>query len=135
MNKLFSIALITLAFASCQNTGDRKATPVAPTAPVSTMPAAPATTNAGTVINTTTTNSATAAANPEHGAPGHRCDIPVGAPLNGAASSTPAPANNIAPVTLQPQLPATPATNSNARLNPAHGEPGHNCAVPVGSPL
>jgi hypothetical protein len=50
--------------------------------------------------------------NPAHGEPGHRCDIPVGSPLN---------------------IPtAAPAV---ARMNPPHGEPGHRCDIPVGSPL
>jgi hypothetical protein len=26
-------------------------------------------------------------------------------------------------------------TNGNVRLNPAHGAPGHDCAIPVGQPL
>ena len=30
--------------------------------------------------------------NPAHGEPGHRCEIPVGAPLDGSATPTPAPA-------------------------------------------
>lgn len=59
--------------------------------------------------------------NPAHGAPGHDCAIPVGAPLNGAKSATPT---------------ATPATaTGNAKTNPAHGQPGHDCALPVGAPL
>jgi hypothetical protein len=76
------------------------------------------------------------ALNPAHGQPGHRCDIPVGAPLNSAPASTPAkaavppPAFNTTPIFSQPQ-----PTNSNAKLNPAHGLPGHDCSVPVGQPL
>jgi hypothetical protein len=33
-----------------------------------------------------------------------------------------------APVLPQP-------ANGNVRLNPAHGQPGHDCAIPVGQPL
>lgn len=71
--------------------------------------------------------------NPPHGEPGHRCDIPVGQPLN----SKPAPTqptqtiaqNNPAPV-------STPApTGKKPALNPPHGEPWHNCGVKVGDPL
>lgn len=29
----------------------------------------------------------------------------------------------------------TPSANGAANLNPPHGEPGHDCAVPVGQPL
>lgn len=87
--------------------------------------------------------SGTVALNPEHGQPGHRCEIPVGAPLNGGAQQAPAAVN------VQPQdMPtgprvqnATPAAtaptqiSSQVKLNPPHGEPGHDCAVPVGQPL
>lgn len=78
--------------------------------------------------------------NPAHGQPGHRCDIAVGAPLPAAGAS---------PVLNNPTLPvqntatsATPvaqpqpavATVANG-LNPAHGQPGHRCDIPVGQPL
>ncbi len=59
--------------------------------------------------------------NPPHGQPGHRCDIPVGAPLN--------------------SKPATPnaATVNNIVVakgkNPPHGQPGHLCELPVGADL
>src|SRR5687768_3882647 len=78
----------------------------------------------------------TVALNPEHGKPGHRCDLEVGAPLN---SSPKAPAQQL-PSTIpnlvqssQPKLPI-PAAGS-GRINPPHGEPGHSCAIPVGQPL
>lgn len=76
--------------------------------------------------------------NPAHGEPGHRCEIPVGAPLDGS----PAPGGQsitIPPVEAAPSpatLPITmPPTNTAGKINPPHGEPGHDCAVPVGSPL
>lgn len=62
--------------------------------------------------------------NPPHGQPGHRCDIPVGAPLN--------------------SKPGTPANVTAANLNnivvakgknPPHGQPGHSCELPVGADL
>ncbi|WP_347219825.1 hypothetical protein [Chryseobacterium sp.] len=77
--------------------------------------------------------------NPPHGQPGHRCDIPVGQPL----SSKPAPAaqsvqNNIQ-VTPTPSPAQTASQNlamgEKPKINPAHGEPGHNCSVKVGDPL
>lgn len=80
------------------------------------------------------------ALNPEHGQPGHRCDIAVGAPLN----SSPAPAQEITTQlnTAQPQTaapavtaPAEKPNTAGKRLNPEHGQPGHDCAVAVGSPL
>jgi hypothetical protein len=93
--------------------------------------------------------------NPAHGQPGHRCEIPVGAPLNsspaaGKASTpqmisndpntkiTPAqvnangtltPANSGAPAILNP------GTATAAGMNPAHGQPGHRCDIAVGQPL
>ncbi|MDP9958508.1 hypothetical protein [Chryseobacterium lathyri] len=74
--------------------------------------------------------------NPPHGQPGHRCDIPVGQPLNSKPAPTPAPqpvqsaAQNVpGPVT------AAPPTGEKPKLNPAHGEPWHNCALKVGDPL
>ena len=82
--------------------------------------------------------------NPPHGQPGHRCDIAVGAPLDGAA---PAPANKsvaapqpaagaksskptVTPVTM-------PAGNATVApgTNPPHGQPGHRCDIAVGAPL
>lgn len=70
--------------------------------------------------------------NPAHGLPGHRCDLPVGAPLNETAGSTPNP-------TPTSQLPSTSVSpvrvNQTPTVNPPHGEPGHDCAVPVGAPL
>ncbi len=79
----------------------------------------------------------TGALNPAHGQPGHRCDLAVGAPLN----STPTQAT-ATQVTTQ----ATPAASSTPtvvptanvkgqKLNPAHGQPGHKCEIPVGAPL
>ena len=72
----------------------------------------------------------TAALNPQHGQPGHRCDIAVGAPLNSP------------PQQIQQTIPANPVlsnpvtnTGGSVTLNPPHGQPGHDCAIPVGQPL
>jgi len=85
----------------------------------------------------------TAALNPAHGQPGHRCDIPVGSPLD----SKPVQQNiqTVQPVQQGSQslLPEkAPGLNTNpangvsaAGLNPAHGQPGHRCDIPVGAPL
>ncbi|GAA4318524.1 hypothetical protein [Flaviaesturariibacter amylovorans] len=84
------------------------------------------------------------ALNPAHGQPGHRCDIAVGAPLSSPAAAAPQPVTITPPaggatptVVAQPSTarPATAAPAKGARLNPAHGQPGHDCAVPVGQPL
>lgn len=91
--------------------------------------------------------------NPAHGEPGHRCDIAVGAPLNSppgknpnaapvmingdqGISASPATAKPAAsPVQNQSIQAVPPAGPTPAGINPPHGEPGHDCAIPVGSPL
>lgn len=87
--------------------------------------------------------------NPAHGQPGHDCAVAVGAPLNSNGSaSTPTTAPTANPIKIQQDVDPTviphpkPAFNMNAPVgnaaagtNPAHGQPGHNCAIPVGAPL
>ncbi len=97
-------------------------------------------TQAGVPQSVTTTTTA-AGMNPEHGKPGHRCDISVGAPLSSApAKTTTAPTTVAQPTTItQPAItqPATtaPKTVTAKGMNPAHGEPGHRCDISVGAPL
>lgn len=71
----------------------------------------------------------TAQVNPAHGLPGHRCDLPVGAPLNSTAkmqeASTPAQSATVSPIRV----------DQSPKVNPPHGEPGHDCTVPVGAEL
>lgn len=93
-----------------------------------------------------------AALNPAHGQPGHRCDIGVGQPLNGkpaTQSSTQinpltTPATKPTPVLPSPLVNpgVQPASNAAAGvlpttpgLNPRHGQPGHRCDIQVGQPL
>lgn len=94
---------------------------------------------------TTSVNTAAPAKklNPAHGEPGHRCDIAVGAPLTSSAN-TPAPTTNTpavplpsSPITSDPsQVPLVKDSSGNlVRLNPAHGQPGHDCSIAVGQPL
>ena len=75
--------------------------------------------------------------NPAHGAPGHRCDIAVGAPLSSPVAQPNATLQPSAPAPAVPApTSAAPSTNGNGpKLNPAHGMPGHDCALPVGAPL
>jgi hypothetical protein len=87
-------------------------------------------------------NAGKAGANPEHGKPGHRCDIPVGAPLNSPATNTTTTATNrteIKPTTTTSTatvMPTTqPAQKTAPGMNPPHGEPGHRCDIAVGAPL
>ncbi|RYF86366.1 MAG: hypothetical protein EOO03_11915 [Chitinophagaceae bacterium] len=78
---------------------------------------------------------ATAGLNPPHGQPGHKCEIAVGAPLNSA------PATGATKPQIQTTATPAPVTipaaggNGTAKLNPPHGQPGHDCAVQVGAPL
>ncbi|PKA82866.1 hypothetical protein ATE92_1006 [Ulvibacter sp. MAR_2010_11] len=89
------------------------------------------TTEVTPVKNTTQEKAATPASgeaitiNPAHGQPGHRCDLPVGAPLNSEA--TPTNTNSGSPVIK--------ATGTTGNLNPPHGQPGHRCDINVGDPL
>lgn len=98
-------------------------------------------TSPATVMPASNTNTnPTAALNPAHGQPGHDCTIPVGAPLDRSAATN-------TQTQTQPQM--TTGTNSPVRMNntatgtntgtamknPPHGQPGHDCAVPVGADL
>lgn len=86
------------------------------------------------VTTSAPTTTTAAGMNPPHGQPNHRCDIAVGAPLNsppGKPNTTTAPA-------ASPLQPAQPASNVNVaglKINPPHGQPGHDCTVEVGKPL
>jgi hypothetical protein len=98
--------------------------PVSTTSPAKPAPA----------INT----GGSSAPNPAHGQPGHRCDIAVGAPLNSPATSPAQPqvqtvSSSQAPVVVTPAA-AAPGVPG-AKLNPAHGQPGHDCSIAVGAPL
>lgn len=80
--------------------------------------------------------------NPPHGQPGHRCDIPVGAPLNSKPATTSQPATTQVAeqqVVVQPQVntvsTGTTAEGFSGKPNPAHGQPGHRCDIAVGAIL
>ena len=125
-------------FVSCENESDSKEQLVAPSvSPLTTNPALPANNDSAAAFKAGVT------LNPQHGEPGHRCDIAVGAPLN-------APVTNIQPNVSAPPPPASSATTntnidvqkvlpqaspSSTALNPKHGEPGHRCDIAVGAPL
>ena len=93
---------------------------------------------------TTTTTVTPPGMNPPHGQPKHRCDIPVGAPLNSPVAktatapkttvvTTPAVANGS---NVPPLLATTPeAAPTPEGMNPPHGQPKHRCDIAVGAPL
>ncbi len=164
MKKIFYSVpvLLAIVFAACKSDSkeEQKVVPAAVTAPANTTTPATNTTfsqDANPVVaqppvvvqpNTTPVNiqapttrtTAAAGMNPAHGEPGHRCDIPVGSPLNSPAAKTPtvtttttAPAQQTVAV---PQIVTTPpAAKVAPGMNPAHGEPGHRCDIAVGAPL
>lgn len=73
--------------------------------------------------------------NPAHGQPGHRCDIAVGAPLNSPPATTTAPQVQTVPAQPIAAPASTAPADPNAKLNPPHGQPGHDCSIAVGAPL
>ncbi|MBB4118570.1 hypothetical protein GGR32_000850 [Mesonia hippocampi] len=87
--------------------------------------------------------------NPPHGEPGHRCGIPVGAPLDGSATQSGNNANLLnkdlygntgnttqkANTTVQPRAKQQTAEGMQGKPNPPHGQAGHRCDVKVGEPL
>ncbi len=100
--------------------------------------------NTVNTTNVATTNTTTAVANgknPAHGQPSHRCDIPVGAPLNSPpATTTPKTAvqQQTQSVSTPIQVPAAPAvatTPTPEGMNPPHGQTNHRCDIAVGAPL
>lgn len=95
----------------------------------------PVQTETGNSAGTNNSDQTTAALNPAHGQPGHRCEIPVGAPLDQAPANSlqqgqtnSQTSGNVSPVRVNSST-ATPMKN------PPHGQPGHDCAVPVGADL
>lgn len=136
--QLMALATFALVLTSCGETKKE---------PVNTPEPQVETTTANTAAPEAPATSNTEALNPEHGQPGHRCDIPVGTPLstpvggNQAANmptqATPAPQGNqpfLVNDDAKQRLGGAPAATS-GNLNPAHGQPGHRCDIPVGQPL
>lgn len=89
------------------------------------------------VEESNTTNTQAQKMNPAHGQPGHRCDLPVGAPLPESGSESMMQQNQQTPsMSTSPIRVNQNSTNSGtAQKNPPHGEPGHRCDLPVGADL
>jgi len=125
-------AFISLFLIACGENDKSNADVSVPS--TSSAPLLPSTNIQATPIDSATLlrNEAGVALNPQHGQPGHRCDIAVGAPLNSAPNT----ANiQVAPPPTTATVPATTANTANLKLNPKHGEPGHRCDIAVGAPL
>ncbi len=85
--------------------------------------------------------------NPPHGQPGHKCEIPVGAPLNSKPTANKKPQTT--PLVVKNKTEDKPVMNVNSKngtativgtttlpgMNPPHGQEGHRCDVAVGAPL
>ena len=154
MNKLLPIALFALILSSCGNNNSRPDTdktlgtpqissPVEAN-PVTTTQVSTDTNTVAPAIQATPaavpaavpTPVATGKVNPPHGQPGHRCDLQVGAPLDGApAPAATAPVINTTPAIAPPAASPLPAGIASPKTNPAHGLPGHRCDLAVGAPL
>ena len=143
---LHFLAFTALLISSCssepETTDNDVPQPVRGVLPTTTEQPEAATTNA-------TPSGDMPALNPPHGEPFHRCDIAVGAPLEGSPAPGGQSISDFAqPDPIQIQAPSGASTTfssegvtspvqtpGSARINPPHGEPGHDCAVPVGQPL
>lgn len=130
LNFLFS-AFLVAAFLACGNEAPNQVQPPAPVPAPEGLQVAPPASDATSDVKR----------NPAHGEPGHRCDIPVGAPLDGIASlpveeaQSPLKVNPPQPAPATTPVQAAPVQTVAAGMNPPHGEPGHRCDIPVGSPL
>ena len=149
MKHLFLAYLFFIFLVSCENKSENNEQLAAPSVSPNTIPIVPVSNDTSALTN----NNAGVALNPQHGEPGHRCDIAVGAPLNTPVISssiqptvTPAATPTATPTlttTVAPAITpvvetkkATPTSNTGTvTLNPKHGEPGHRCDIAVGAPL
>ena len=155
MKRLFPVYLFFIFLVSCESKSDNNEQAVAPSVLPATNPISTVTNDSSGILKT----DSSVALNPQHGQPGHRCDIAVGAPLNAPAANNSiqqavTPTITPSTTTITPATTAiTPSTttittstpetkkvtpNSNAAtgaLNPKHGEPGHRCDIAVGAPL
>ncbi|TMI61562.1 MAG: hypothetical protein E6H07_18750 [Bacteroidetes bacterium] len=154
---LFVSAVCSIVFISCGNNSsdDSAAATPATNTPASTTQPVTTQQNPGTSGSTVTpppslapgqlTQSASAngvVLNPAHGQPGHDCTIAVGQPLKnttGAASPvvTTQPTQVSQTTTAPPPtiVPVSQPLAGQPKLNPPHGQPGHDCTIAVGQPL
>jgi hypothetical protein len=150
MKKIVLISVVVFVFVACKDRGNKKDLTLTRPGSLSTQ------------LNSSQSNAGKSTAqlpvgntvsglrvNPEHGKPGHRCDLAVGAPLDNVG---PVPVTNTVSQVTPTQTPisttinqlassspaqgAKPAAATSAGpLNPAHGQPGHRCDISVGAPL
>lgn len=157
MNKKLAFAILTSCIIGCSEKSPehdstletKSTTPVESAAVISdadtiqTPVTTPATTVSQSKMQSPQSTPVLAGMNPPHGQPNHRCDIAVGAPLNSPVGK-PAATSNVADV--KPQMTTTSTAQQpkiqplhdpamKGKANPAHGQPGHDCAIAVGQIL
>jgi hypothetical protein len=132
MKRILYISCIVVALSACNSSPKQTQSVITPTPaglPSASAPAPVAATGEKPTHN------------PAHGQPYHDCAIAVGAPLNAKNNAPATAAPSPTPVTASPvnapavTPPSVPANQKEVRLNPAHGQPGHSCAIAVGAPL
>lgn len=142
-----SLAIASLVFVSCKKELEPQAS--TPTSELVALGLAKDTSKVNKVVQNPATNPNTVLSenggiNPAHGKPGHRCDVAVGAPLNSAATqgqaTTAQPGQTVQVNPNQKNMVTTTTTTATPvkvakGMNPSHGQPGHRCDIPVGSPL
>lgn len=130
MKRILYVSCIVVALSAC-NSGQKKTQSVITPTPTG-LPSASASVTATREKPTH---------NPAHGQPYHDCAIAVGAPLNAknnapaVSTSAPAPATAVPANAPAVTAPSVPANQKEVKLNPAHGQQGHSCAIAVGAPL
>jgi len=133
-----SAVLFTLAIAACGNdkTGQSETPAGSTQAPATSTETAPVSTTNQTLTPLSAIGNV--AKNPPHGLPGHRCDMPVGAPLDGSLTppgkTNPLLQTQTAPAKSPVEINQTPGATA-AGMNPPHGQPNHRCDIAVGAPL
>lgn len=134
MKRILYVSCIVVAFSACNSSPKQTQSVITPTPTGLPSASAPVTATGEKPTH-----------NPAHGQPYHDCAIAVGAPLNAKNNAPAADMSNpaaapaspaSAPVVTAPSVPANQKENQKeVKLNPAHGQPGHSCAIAVGAPL
>jgi hypothetical protein len=156
MRSILFTALVLTVLVSCNNTDKPETTDNSTSVADSIINAVPLPSGGETApalggdaptSASTSDGAASGKLNPPHGEPGHRCEIAVGAPLDSEPTSPPTTTinNSSSPSLTTPTFttppPTQPAGGQQEKvvtapgMNPPHGEPGHDCAIPVGAPL
>ena len=133
-----AVAFLFIFFVSCDSKEDNKETISAPVFPTTANPVLPSNNDSPAAFKAGVTM------NPQHGQPGHRCDIAVGAPLNAPATiiqptvsdaTPPVTTTSIINTNIDAQKVLPQLNSTTTGLNPKHGDPGHRCDIAVGAPL